>query len=182
MGSRRLPPYNGWGSHEDSEGNCITVEPKPPQADFKKLFKYDGCILRFGAKLISAIRDNGERDFVISYFLADDTLQIYETSRRNSGFLGGEFLKRARVPLPGQDMYSSSRPEYYRANDFYIGRTMTLKDHIFHIVSADEFTLMYMEQHPSEVSIIYRQCSEPIKLLNVYLIKYHPYIVIVAIL
>jgi len=59
---------------------------------------------------------------------------------------------------------------------------MTLKDHIFHIVSADEFTLMYMEQHPSEVSIIYRQCSEPIKLLNVYLIKYHPYIVIVAIL
>jgi len=129
------------------------VEPKPPQADFKKLFKYDGCILRFGAKLISAIRDNGERDFVISYFLADDTVQIYESSRRNSGFLGGEFLKKARVPLPGQDMFSSSRPEYYRANDFYIGRTMTLKDHIFHIVSADEFTLMYMEQHPSEVNI-----------------------------
>ncbi|XP_017073084.1 EF-hand domain-containing family member C2 isoform X1 [Drosophila eugracilis] len=151
--SRRLPPYNGWGSHEDSEGNCITVEPKPPQADFKKLFKYDGCILRFGAKLVSAIRDNGERDFVISYFLADDTVQIYESSRRNSGFLGGEFLKKARVPLPGQDMFSSSRPEYYRANDFYIGRTMTLKDHIFHIVSADEFTLMYMEQHPSEFPV-----------------------------
>lgn len=153
MASRRLPPYNGWGSHEDSEGNCITVEPKPPQADFKKLFKYDGCILRFGAKLISPIRENDERDFVISYFLADDTLQVYEASRRNSGFLGGEFLKKARVPLPGQNMFGSARPEYFRANDFYIGRTMTLKDHIFHIVSADEFTLLYMEHHPSEVSL-----------------------------
>ncbi|KAH8323609.1 hypothetical protein KR074_010276 [Drosophila pseudoananassae] len=153
MASRRLPPYNGWGSHEDSEGNCITVEPKPPQADFKKLFKYDGCILRFGAKLISPIRENDERDFVISYFLADDTLQVYEASRRNSGFLGGEFLKKARVPLPGQNMFGSARPEYFRANDFYIGRTMTLKDHIFHIVSADEFTLLYMEQHPSEFPV-----------------------------
>lgn len=148
---RRLPPYNGWGSYEDSEGNCITVEPKPPQADFKKLFKYDGCILRFGAKLISVIRENCERSFVLSYYLADDTLQIYEVAQRNSGFVGGEFLKRARVPLPGQEKFSSTRPEYFRANDFYIGSTVNLKDHIFHIVSADEFTLLYMEQHPSEV-------------------------------
>ncbi|XP_001361933.3 EF-hand domain-containing family member C2 [Drosophila pseudoobscura] len=150
---RRLPPYNGWGSYEDSEGNCITVEPKPPQADFKKLIKYDGCILRFGAKLVSAIRDNCERVFIISYFLADDTIQIYESSRRNSGFLGGEFLKRARVAVPGQEKFSAARPEYYRPNDFYIGRTLTLKDHIFRINSADEFTLLYMEQHPTEFPV-----------------------------
>ncbi|ALC41366.1 Efhc1.2 [Drosophila busckii] len=148
--ARRLPPYNGWGSYEDSEGNCITVEPKPPQADFKKLVKYDGCILRFGAKLMSVIKDNCERSFVISYYLADDTLQIYEVARRNSGFLGGEFLKRARVPLPGQQMFGSARPQYYNANDFYIGATMNLKDHIFHVISADEFTLLYMEQHANE--------------------------------
>ncbi|XP_017868784.1 PREDICTED: EF-hand domain-containing family member C2 [Drosophila arizonae] len=150
---RRLPPYNGWGSYEDSEGNCITVEPKPPQADFKKLMKYDGCILRFGAKLMSIIRENCERSFVISYFLADDTIQIYEVARRNSGFSGGEFLKRARVELPGQEKFSSNRPEYYRANDFYIGATLSLKDHIFHINSADEFTLLYMEQHANEFPV-----------------------------
>lgn len=127
------------------------MEPKPPQADFKKLFKYDGCILRFGAKLVSVIRENCDRSFVISYFLADDTLQIYEVARRNSGFVGGEFLKRARVPLPGQEKFSSARPEYFRASNFYIGSTVNLKDHIFYIVSADEFTLLYMEQHPNEV-------------------------------
>lgn len=149
--ARRLPPYNGWGSYEDSEGNCITVEPKAPQADFKKLMKYDGCILRFGAKLMSSIRENCERSFVISYYLADDTIQIYEIPRRNSGFMGGEFLKRARVPLPGQEKFSSARPEYYRANDFYIGARLSFKDHNFHIISADEFTLLYMEQHASEV-------------------------------
>ncbi|XP_034477117.1 EF-hand domain-containing family member C2 [Drosophila innubila] len=151
--ARRLPPYNGWGSYEDSEGNCLTVEPKAPQADFKKLFKYDGCILRFGAKLMSVIRENCERSFVISYYLADDTVQIYEVARRNSGFVGGEFLKRARVPLPGQEKFSSARPEYFRASDFYIGSTVNLKDHIFHIISADEFTLLYMEQHPNEFPV-----------------------------
>ncbi|EDV98296.1 EF-hand domain-containing family member C2 [Drosophila grimshawi] len=150
---RRLPPYNGWGSYEDSEGNCITVEPKAPQADFKKLMKYDGCILRFGAKLMSIIKENCERSFVVSYYLADDTVQIYEVARRNSGFMGGEFLKRARVALPGQEKFSSARPEYYRANDFYIGSRLNLKDHIFHIISADEFTLLYMEQHPNEFPV-----------------------------
>ncbi|EDW74855.1 uncharacterized protein Dwil_GK15906 [Drosophila willistoni] len=151
--NRRLPPYNGWGSYEDSEGNCLTVEPKPPHADFKKLMQFDGCILRFGAKLISAIRENLERNFIISYFLADDTVQIYEVARRNSGFLGGEFLKKARVPLPGQEKYSSKRPEYHKAYDFFIGSTLSMKDHIFHIVSADEFTLIYMEQHPNEFPV-----------------------------
>ncbi|XP_064535803.1 EF-hand domain-containing family member C2 isoform X1 [Drosophila montana] len=151
--ARRLPPYNGWGSYEDSEGNCITVEPKAPQADFKKLMKYDGCILRFGAKLMSSIRENCERSFVISYYLADDTIQIYEIPRRNSGFMGGEFLKRARVPLPGQEKFSSARPEYYRANDFYIGARLSFKDHNFHIISADEFTLLYMEQHANEFPV-----------------------------
>lgn len=116
--------------------------------------KYDGCILRFGAKMISIIRENCERSFVISYYLADDTIQIYEVARRNSGFLGGEFLKRARVALPGQEKFSSARPEYYHAKDFYIGARLSLKDHIFYINSADEFTLLYMEQHANEVSRI----------------------------
>ncbi|XP_030369999.1 EF-hand domain-containing family member C2 [Scaptodrosophila lebanonensis] len=150
---RRLPPYNGWGTYEDSEGNCLSVEPKAPQANFQKLLKYDGCILRFEAKLLSAVRENCKRSFVINYYLADDTLQIYEQARRNSGFVGGEFLKRARVPLPGQPKFSSSRPEYYKAHDFYIGATHSLKDHIFHIISADEFTLLFMEQHPDEFPV-----------------------------
>ncbi|XP_061390960.1 EF-hand domain-containing family member C2 [Musca vetustissima] len=147
---RILPPYNGWGSYEDSEGNCISVEPKPPQADFKKFIQLDRYVLRFGAKLLSTIKENCERMFIISYYLSDDTIQIFEVASRNSGFLGGEFMKRTRIPLPGQAKFTSRRPQYYRPYNFYIGATVSLKDHIFHVVSADEYTLIYMEHHPDE--------------------------------
>lgn len=36
-----MPPYNGWGSYEDSEGNCLGIEPKTPKTDFKKFLNYD---------------------------------------------------------------------------------------------------------------------------------------------
>lgn len=83
---RTLPPFNGWGSYEDSEGNCKTVEPKPPHMDFMKFIYLDGHMLRFGAKMISNILENGERVFIITYYLSDDTISIYELGMRNSGF------------------------------------------------------------------------------------------------
>ncbi|XP_055921545.1 EF-hand domain-containing family member C2 [Eupeodes corollae] len=168
MRERQLPPYNGWGSYEDSEGNCISVEPKPPQGDFKKFVTLDKFILRFGAKMISTIRENCERVFVVSYYLSDDTIQIFEVAERNSGFLGGTFLKRGRILLPNQEKFSCKRPEYYRPHHLYIGATVNLKDHIFSLVSADEYTLIYMESHPFEfpladVQIIMHKIREALR-------------------
>lgn len=36
-----IPPYNGWGSFEDSEANCVGIEPKAPKVDFRKFLSYD---------------------------------------------------------------------------------------------------------------------------------------------
>lgn len=83
---RILSVFNGWGTHEDSEGNCKTVEPKPPQIDFNKFIKLDGYLLRFGAKMISKIKENMERIFIITYYLSNDTISVYELTVRNSGF------------------------------------------------------------------------------------------------
>lgn len=88
MEERVLPVFNGWGTHEDSEQNCITVEPKAPQFDFKKFYKHDGQILRFGAKLLDDVHpENMDRIFTICYYLMDDTIGIYEFAYRNSGFI-----------------------------------------------------------------------------------------------
>lgn len=38
---RVLPPFNGWGSHEDSEVQFKSIELKPPHIDFKKFINYD---------------------------------------------------------------------------------------------------------------------------------------------
>lgn len=36
--------------------------------------------------MISNIPENSKRDFVITYYLNDDTISIYEKGGRNSGF------------------------------------------------------------------------------------------------
>lgn len=38
---RELPPWNGYGSHEDSAQNCVTVELKPLMKNLKKFLTYD---------------------------------------------------------------------------------------------------------------------------------------------
>jgi len=34
---------------------------------------------------------------VLSYFLADDTLSIFEPPQRNTGITGGKYLERSKV-------------------------------------------------------------------------------------
>ena len=36
-----LPPYNGFGSEEDSKTSCNGLEPRPPQRDFHKFMNRD---------------------------------------------------------------------------------------------------------------------------------------------
>lgn len=45
---RKLPPWNGYGSFEDSAQNCVTVEPKAPMRNVKQFLKLD----RYKRKLI----------------------------------------------------------------------------------------------------------------------------------
>lgn len=34
-----VPPYNGYGSVEDSMGSVMSLQPKPPRKDVNKMFK-----------------------------------------------------------------------------------------------------------------------------------------------
>lgn len=44
---RKLPPWNGYGTFEDSAQNCVTVEPKQIFRDVKKFLKYDRYLIYF---------------------------------------------------------------------------------------------------------------------------------------
>lgn len=80
---RAIPPYNGWGSFEDSEANCHSIQPKAPQRDMKKFLTLGNCNLRFKAQMISSIDDDSDREFIITYYLSDDTISIFEIAKRN---------------------------------------------------------------------------------------------------
>ncbi|XP_060516892.1 EF-hand domain-containing family member C2-like isoform X2 [Cylas formicarius] len=147
---RELPPWNGFGSYEDSAQNCLTVEPKPPQRDFKKFLLHDRVgldshILRFQAKMKSKIPENCSRNFIISYYLTDDSLGVFEIALRNSGFVTSTFFKKARVQLAGQKTYTSKPPLYYTPQHMYIGATLIINGFEFILTTADDYALRYME-------------------------------------
>ena len=48
-----LPPYNGFGTVEDSMGSCKYLVLKPPKKDFIKMLDNEHKILRFVARMVS---------------------------------------------------------------------------------------------------------------------------------
>jgi len=71
------------------------------------------------------------------YYLEDDTIAIREPPLRNSGFVGGTFLRRTKIHKTAES--------YYEAKDFYIGAFVNLNGHAFSLNDADDYTLSYME-------------------------------------
>uniref|UniRef100_A0A671TV70 EF-hand domain-containing family member C2 n=1 Tax=Sparus aurata TaxID=8175 RepID=A0A671TV70_SPAAU len=153
--SRTVPPYNGFGSEEDSLSSCQGLLPKPPQKDLRKFMEKDRCglnsnVLNFHAKMVTNDPVDSKRAFIISFYLCDDSISVFERPQRNSGVLGGKFLARGRVKKPGQELFKRELPEYFAAQDLYIGATLCLNNKNFQLLDADEYTFNYMEQHPEE--------------------------------
>jgi len=141
-----LPPYNGFGSPLDTVQNCISLIAKPPKKDFHKLMNNEKKILRFVCQMVEdeshvLTTADMDRKFILSYFLADDTLGIYEPPARNSGIIGGKFLERGAILKP-----NSNSP--YTASDLYVGLTLTIYNRAFTLTEADGYTYGYMEEHP----------------------------------
>ncbi|XP_034042598.1 EF-hand domain-containing family member C2 [Thalassophryne amazonica] len=148
-----VPPYTGFGSEEDSLCSCKSLLPKQPKKDFRKLMEKDRCglqsnVLQFRAKMVTS--DPADRVFIISFFLCDDSISVFEPPQKNSGIIGGRFLGRGRVRKPGQELFKSQPSEFFTAQDLYVGAVLNLNNQHFQLLEADEFTLAYMEQHAEE--------------------------------
>lgn len=78
-----IPPYNGWGD-EDDISFAYRLIPTAPKKDYYKWMDSQGN-LRYYAKLKTMIPEDIERRFIITFYLHDDTLLIYEPEQRNSG-------------------------------------------------------------------------------------------------
>lgn len=140
-----LPPHNGYGTLEDSQQHCMSLLPKPPKKNFHKLMNKDSIVLRFSAKLVETQRfsladSDRDRKFIISYFMADDTISVYEPIVRNCGIMGGKFLERGRV-------FKYDLDEIYNYCDLYVGAVLHIHHRGFELLEADEYTYTYMENN-----------------------------------
>jgi hypothetical protein len=142
-----IPPYNGYGTLEDSLQNCLYLVPEPPKKDYIKLMENEHKVLRYEAVLeTSSVEDQG-RKFIISYRLSDDTVGVYEPPMRNSGIIGGKFLENSRIAKPGSSL---DKPIFYGPQDFLIGAIVTIFKHKFRIVGADLYVLKFAEDHANQ--------------------------------
>ncbi|KFZ65473.1 EF-hand domain-containing protein 1, partial [Antrostomus carolinensis] len=139
-----IPPYNGFGILEDSLQNCFSLIPKPPRKDVIKMLENDHKVLRYQMVLESPNPEDRKRRFILSYFLSDDMISIYEPSVPNSGIIGGKYLAKTRVPKPGS---TTENMTYYEPSDFTIGSTIEVFGHRFVITDADKYVLNYMESN-----------------------------------
>ena len=97
------PMVIGNGSHE--------------KKNFQQMMKYDGVVLRFQGVLNSNKQVDRDRKFVICYYMADDSISVFEPPSRNSGVLGGKFLEQKRIKKVNSD-------KYFDTTDFYIGKLL----------------------------------------------------------
>ena len=115
-------------------------------------------ILRFNAKLVSTEPDDENREFIISVYCGDDTIQVYEVCDKNSGRIGGKFMERKKHKNP-------VTMGYYDEHDFLIGRTVFLGGFKFQLLSADEYTEKYMEDNSdvypeSNIDLVIRKIKQ----------------------
>lgn len=74
----QVPPHNGFGDEVDTLGYVYDLVPKKPKIDFFKYVDNDKKILRYTARFNTKVPEDVDRRFIISFYLADDTISIFE--------------------------------------------------------------------------------------------------------
>jgi hypothetical protein len=112
-------------------GYIFRLVPKPPKKDFFKWVDQQ-ISLRFNAIIADPKPEDVNRKFIITYFLNDDSLQIYEPPTKNSGFWNGKFLERGS--------YKTNDGQVIRPEHLIIGQNAKINGYLFHLTDCDDFT------------------------------------------
>ena len=141
---KQIPPFNGFGNEIDSLGYVHDLIPKKPKIDFFKYVDNEGKVLRYTARLNTKVPEDVDRRYIISFYLKDDTISIFEPAQKNSGIIEGPFLKKNKyknVDKCGENITPSDLP---------IGGDIKINGYNFHILDCDVFTTKYLATHTME--------------------------------
>jgi EF-hand domain-containing protein 1 len=129
-------------------GYIYRLIPKPPKKDF---FRWvDNQVnLRFYAVFNTDKPEDVDRAFIITYYLNDDTLMVYEPTVRNSGRMfipivgipDGKYLEKRKYKNP------FNNNEYFTPADLVVGNDVQINGWSFKILQCDDFTKKWYAQH-----------------------------------
>lgn len=146
-----VPLLSGIGSEEDSLESCYRLVPKPQVKEkYNDWAMNEGQVMRFTGSFVGGPGkpDVNEidvgRSFVVSFFLEDHSLAVFEPPVPNSGIPGGKFLERRQVKK------SHGSKVWLRARDLYLGAVLEVSARYMRLNAADDATLNIMERRPQE--------------------------------
>lgn len=119
---------------------------------FYKQAHLAGKVLRFSARIPVDLRHPSDVDqqFIISYYLADDTVSVFCRSPANSGLTSGQFLNR------GYHLNSESGKPFTH-DDFYLGARLHFRSRILEIDDIDDYSLAYTHYSIGEIMALIRR-------------------------
>lgn len=138
---KQIPPYNGFGNETDTLGYIYRLVPQKPKNDFFKAVDNDKKVLRYTAKFNTRVPEDVDRRFIVSFYLADDTISIYEPAIKNSGIIEGPFLRRAKYKNV------DNNNEFITPSDMPIGGNVKINGYSYSFLSCDEYTSNYLSGH-----------------------------------
>ena len=112
--------------------------PKKPKIDFFKYVDNDRKILRYTSRFNTKIPEDEDRRFIISFYLADDTISVFEPAQKNSGFLEGPFLKRNKYKNVDNNM------DFITPQHLPVGGNVRINGYSFHVLGCDDYTTKYL--------------------------------------
>jgi hypothetical protein len=132
--------------------------------DMGKMSRNTNRYLRGKAVLLTNNTIDASRSFLITFFLEDDSLQVYEDTSRNAGIWGGAFLKRGKYlnELPPDS--DTARPLI--PTDIYLGGVIVVNGYQFRITEMDNMSLKFCENYPDEFPM-----SDTFRILGLMMLK-----------
>lgn len=131
----QVPSHNPlMGQEEDSLGYIYKLVPDRPKPNFFKALDNQAKILRFTARFNTRVPEDVDRRFIISFYLADDSIGIYEPNQKNSGIISGKFLERKKYKNVNKNQ------DWITPTDMALEGDVTINGHNFHILSCDDYT------------------------------------------
>jgi len=115
--------------------------PKKPKGDFFKSVDNDKKILRYTARFNTRVPEDIDRRFIISFYLSDDSISIYEPNVKNSGIIPGPLLRRNKYKNVDKNN------AFITPTDMPIGGDIKVNGFSYHILSCDEYTKNYLSGH-----------------------------------
>jgi len=137
----QVPPHNGFGDEIDSLGYVYDLIPKKPKIDFFKYVDNDKKILRYTARFNTKVPEDVDRRFIISFYLADDTISIFEPAQKNSGIIEGPYLERRKYKNVDKN------GEYITPSELAVGGDIKINGYNFHLLDCDDYTTKYLATH-----------------------------------